>query len=120
MEVAIPKPIYFDRFLGGKIAAYFIENTRRSYGYVCQPTRKRYFSVPHRSYMSTIDPVKKIDGISFVIFVIDDFSKPIEPDKPKRPGYISRNTRSIIRMVYVCFMYEKELNLSNELSDTFR
>src|SRR5690606_39719882 len=107
MEVAIPKPIYFDRFLGGKIAAYFIENTRCSYGYVCQPTRKRYFSVPHRSYVGPIDPVKKWTGLyssssSSTIFPNPSNPGtrtqagtagklgPYGPDKPKCPGGIWR------------------------------
>src|SRR5690606_18535236 len=56
-------------------------------GYACQPTRKRYFSVPHRSYVGTIDPVKKIDGIIFVIFDIDHFTRHIQPRYPYPGGH---------------------------------
>src|SRR5690606_7522816 len=61
----------FDRFLCQKLADLFVEFRmppgRQKPGYVCQPTRKRYFSVPHRSYVGTIYPIKKIDGITFVM-----------------------------------------------------
>src|SRR5690606_25864828 len=72
----------FDRYLCGKMATFIIRKPRRSPGYAYQPTRKTYpplrvpspsvrtipgklefrsVMVPHRSYVGTIDPGKKID-----------------------------------------------------------
>ncbi|HLU93274.1 MAG TPA: hypothetical protein VKZ54_04080 [Membranihabitans sp.] len=97
-QKCIPKTLEFDRYLLGKMATLFIRKPRRNPGYACQPTRKTYpplrvpspsvrtipgklefrsVMVPHRSYVGTIDPVKKIDGITFVIFDIDHFTRHI-------------------------------------------
>ena len=102
--LTIPGTLEFGRFLHKKIAALFVESRmlsgRQNPGYACQPTRKTYpplrvpspsvrtipgklefrsVMVPHRSYVGTIDPVKKIDETTFVTLDIHHFLLHILP-----------------------------------------